>query len=392
MPARVPKEAKEIRDKPNSISDTISNSSPKVSPSSVSKRLFLLKISIPAVCLVALTFFAAFASAEPAAEISARQSQAETVRNEINNLNIEMQINVEKYNQASTELDEILQRIEKNEALLEETLANLEASQERLEKRVVSIYRNGTVEVLDVLMATNDIKEFMSSFDLLAKIGEQDHSDLEQVKLFKAQVEETQAQLAEDQATQAALVDELESKKSQIEAGIAERERMMTGIEEEIAALEEEQRTRDLAAAQARLAAESVSYSGGGSSGGSSGGYAPAPAFSGGGDVVSIAMQYLGVPYVWGGASPSGFDCSGLTQYVYRQAGISLPRTAAAQQGAGTPIGYGQLAPGDLVFFGSPAYHVGIYIGGGSMIHAPYPGTVVSIAPLMGGFSGGVRV
>ncbi|MBE0429838.1 MAG: C40 family peptidase [Thermoleophilia bacterium] len=303
-----------------------------------------------------------------------------------------MQINVEKYNQASTELDEILQRIEKNEALLEETLANLEASQERLEKRVVSIYRNGTVEVLDVLMATNDIKEFMSSFDLLAKIGEQDHSDLEQVKLFKAQVEETQAQLAEDQATQAALVDELESKKSQIEAGIAERERMMTGIEEEIAALEEEQRTRDLAAAQARLAAESVSYSGGGSSGGSSGGYAPAPAFSGGGDVVSIAMQYLGVPYVWGGASPSGFDCSGLTQYVYRQAGISLPRTAAAQQGAGTPIGYGQLAPGDLVFFGSPAYHVGIYIGGGSMIHAPYPGTVVSIAPLMGGFSGGVRV
>ena len=93
--------------------------------------------------------------------------------------------------------------------------------------------------------------------------------------------------------------------------------------------------------------------------------------------VVSIAKQYLGVPYVYGGSTPAGFDCSGLTQYAYSHAGLTLPRTAAAQQSymrsTTAPL------PGDLVFFGTPAYHVGIYIGNGQMIAAPYPGAVVRI-------------
>ncbi|MBO1756855.1 NlpC/P60 family protein [Allobranchiibius sp. CTAmp26] len=93
--------------------------------------------------------------------------------------------------------------------------------------------------------------------------------------------------------------------------------------------------------------------------------------------VVSIAKQYLGVPYVYGGSTPAGFDCSGLTQYSYSHAGLTLPRTAAAQQAymrqTSSPL------PGDLVFFGTPAYHVGIYIGNGQMIAAPYPGAVVRI-------------
>ncbi|WP_304504474.1 C40 family peptidase [Allobranchiibius sp. GilTou73] len=93
--------------------------------------------------------------------------------------------------------------------------------------------------------------------------------------------------------------------------------------------------------------------------------------------VISIAKQYLGVPYVYGGSTPAGFDCSGLTQYAYSHAGLTLPRTAAAQQAymrsTSSPL------PGDLVFFGSPAYHVGIYLGNGQMIAAPYPGAVVRI-------------
>ena len=93
--------------------------------------------------------------------------------------------------------------------------------------------------------------------------------------------------------------------------------------------------------------------------------------------VISIAKQYLGVPYVYGGSTPAGFDCSGLTQYAYSHAGLTLPRTAAAQQSymkrTSSPL------PGDLVFFGSPAYHVGIYLGNGQMIAAPYPGAVVRI-------------
>lgn len=307
----------------------------------------------------------------------------EAVRSEIQNLNVEMQISVENYNSANEELRQIEQRIEENEAILQETAVNLQLSQERLEKRIISIYRNGSVEILDVLMETSDINEFMSKLDLLTKIGEQDRDDLEQVKQFKIEIEEAKAKLAEDQATQAALLDELAAKKAQIESSIAEKQQMVAGMESEIAALEEQQRAQDLAAAQTEFA---------GDAGGDSGYVASSYSGGGGGGVVGIAMQYLGVPYVWGGSSPAGFDCSGFTQYVFGQAGISLPRTASAQQGAGMPVGSGELAPGDLVFFGSPAYHVGIYIGGGSMIHSPYPGTSVEIAPLMGGFSGGVRV
>jgi cell wall-associated NlpC family hydrolase len=91
--------------------------------------------------------------------------------------------------------------------------------------------------------------------------------------------------------------------------------------------------------------------------------------------IVGIAQSFFGVPYVYGGSSPSGFDCSGLTSYVYRQAGISIPRTASAQQAAATRVS--DPRPGDLVFFGSPAYHVGIYVSPGRMIDAQRPGTVI---------------
>src|SRR5262249_7069653 len=98
-------------------------------------------------------------------------------------------------------------------------------------------------------------------------------------------------------------------------------------------------------------------------------------------DAASLALQQIGVPYQWGGATPAGFDCSGLVAYVYAQLGITLPHSAAAQYGLGTPVSQSQLQPGDLVFFDSLA-HVGIYIGGGQFVHAPHTGTFVRIQSL----------
>ena len=107
---------------------------------------------------------------------------------------------------------------------------------------------------------------------------------------------------------------------------------------------------------------------------------APPPTHGG---VVGVAMQYLGTPYVWGGASPSGFDCSGFVMYVYAQIGVSLPHSSYAQYGYGSPVSMSQLQPGDLVFFDGLG-HVGIYVGGGSFIHAPHTGDVVKISSLSG--------
>ncbi|WP_225733208.1 C40 family peptidase [Pseudoclavibacter sp. CFCC 13796] len=92
---------------------------------------------------------------------------------------------------------------------------------------------------------------------------------------------------------------------------------------------------------------------------------------------MSVATAYLGTPYVWGGAAPGGFDCSGLVQYVYAQLGIRLPRVDTAQRAAGVEVSALDARPGDLVW--KPG-HIGIYIGGGRMIHAPKPGDVVKIA------------
>ncbi len=109
----------------------------------------------------------------------------------------------------------------------------------------------------------------------------------------------------------------------------------------------------------------------------------PAQSASG---VVNIARGLLGIPYVYGGSTPAGFDCSGFTSYVFRKAGISIPRTASAQKRAATPVSNPK--PGDLVFFGSPVYHVGIYTGPGRMIDSPRAGKSTSERAIFSGVSG----
>ncbi|EWM12736.1 MULTISPECIES: NlpC/P60 family protein [unclassified Kutzneria] len=103
------------------------------------------------------------------------------------------------------------------------------------------------------------------------------------------------------------------------------------------------------------------------------------------GTAMNAAVGERGVPYVWGGTTPSGFDCSGLTQWAYKQAGVSIPRSAAAQFGAGKAVSLDSLIPGDLIFYGSSAsniHHVSMYVGAGKVVHAPTEGEVVKIVPI----------
>lgn len=106
---------------------------------------------------------------------------------------------------------------------------------------------------------------------------------------------------------------------------------------------------------------------------------APKPAANSGG-VLDIAASLAGIYYIYGGTTTAGFDCSGFTQYVYNKVGINLPRTAEEQRQATTPVT--DPRPGDLVFFGAPAYHNGIYAGGGKIWDSPKTGSKISLRPL----------
>ncbi len=122
---------------------------------------------------------------------------------------------------------------------------------------------------------------------------------------------------------------------------------------------------------------------------------APVVANSGAAQVaIDMALAQRGKPYVWAAGGPRSFDCSGLTQYAFAAAGVNLPHSSRMQSQMGRSVSRSELQPGDLVFFYSPVSHVGIYIGGGQMVHAPTSGDVVKIAPIdvMGGYAGARRI
>jgi cell wall-associated NlpC family hydrolase len=258
--------------------------------------------------------------------------------------------------------------------------ANLVVAQKNLSQRLVSIYTaRDSQSTLGVLLGATSIDDLVSRIESVQSVSKQDVAVVHQVVSFKHEVTVRQHALVRDRSEQASLVRKRAAAKVRITSQLGREQHLYNSIKGEIAHMIAMQRARQLALARqahARLSAYQASPSFDVPS--PSDYVAPPTQYSG---VIGIAMRYLGVPYVWGGESPSGFDCSGFVAYVYAQVGVSLPHYTGAQWAVGVPVSTSDLQPGDLVFFDGLG-HVGLYIGGGEFIHSPHTGDVVRIDSL----------
>jgi cell wall-associated NlpC family hydrolase len=294
-------------------------------------------------------------------------------------------------------------QIRRNRQRLKLAEYKLAVANGHLQARAREIYTAEDVGIIDVVLSSGSFEELATQISVMQRLSESDATAVDAAAEYRQEVAERRVALESDKKQAVRLVAQRKASKEQVLSLQAQLQNTASGLQGEIAELEAAQAARAKAAAEraaARVAAAaetassraaSSSGSSSSSSGVSSSSGGSSPTGGGHSSVVTIAKRYLGVPYVWGGASPSGFDCSGLTMYVYAQVGVSLAHGATLQQKASTPVSLGNLRPGDLVFFGSASFssHNGIYVGGGQMIHAPHTGAVVRYGPMGHAWIGG---
>ena len=353
---------------------------------------------------------AAVARAHSTPQIRAEQAHERSVLAEVNRIGGEVQAAQDAAWSAKQRLAQVNESLRQNEYRLHVARGNLHAAQKRLMARIYSLYVDGAPNTIDVIAGAHSLSQMIDRAESAQVLSNQDAALGAQAVRFERTVQARELQLKRLQVKRENTLAEKKAKLRTAHAELAQERRLLASIHTTISHLqaqeaarerqlraEAEQRLRQELAAR-RAAQRAAAAAPAQSAPSSTPTLVPSPVSVPGGNsgaghpqAASIALHYLGVPYVWGGASPSGFDCSGLVMYVYAQLGISLPHYTVAQWNATDPIS--SPAPGDLVFFNGLG-HVGIYTGGGRFVDAPHTGTVVRIDSMssFGGYDGARRV
>jgi cell wall-associated NlpC family hydrolase len=320
--------------------------------------------------------------------LSSAQAQAAQITSQLAADQQRLDATSQQYDNAEQQLQQIDQQITQIRSTVAQDRTQVAADTTNLRQQAVNSYTSGAGE--------SDLGTLFSSGSEQAAVAGEYRSvasgdisgaiDALGVAQSHLATQQTQLQSAQDQA-QAALSQATAARQSAQET-VANQQATLARVKGQIGTLVAQRQAAQLAASHAAFLARVASASAPTRLNGTDGPGQPTPvnlpslpSAGGAASALAAAESQIGVPYVWGGESPGGgFDCSGLTQWAWRQAGVDLPRTAAAQYGAVAHIPLSDLQPGDLVFWGYGGIdHVGIYVGGGEVVHAPDTGSLVQV-------------
>jgi len=349
----------------------------------------------PAVAAVALACAVALGTAAPALaeppSIAAKRAQVAAIERELAVIDGRVGHAAEAYNGARWRLGVVQQRISVNRRNLAEAARNLKTARVMLVQRVRHVYKQGRASTAEVLLSSGSVVSVVDAADMLERIERQDAHIVASIRDYRERTRKARVKLLEDRRQARREVADALRAKARVEALLRRRQAVLSRARGELGRLlaaerarqrQEAERARQRAlAAQRAVSAAGVAGAPASPSGASAAPSVPLPSGSGNAAAVSVAMQYLGVPYRWGGASPSGFDCSGLASYAYAQIGKSVPHYTGAIWAQFPKVPRDQLQPGDMVFFNGLG-HMGIYIGGDQMVHAPHTGDVVKVSSI----------